>query len=223
MGIRFSLRAAVSGMTDAFGRFLVVNIAWMLVGALTVAAGRVFPPGYLLGLALVPVSCGLMRMATHAARKDFPQLRHFRDGFRGRVWAHLGLGGALVLVLVTAFVNLAVGLRGGTLLFALVAVTAAYAALATLMFAVAAWPLLLDPKRAGLAVPTVLRLALAVVFSRPGRLLALTVIELVLLGTVTRVVLLGLLVPSFGALVAAHFVLPVADGLVSSDHRSSAP
>lgn len=211
--LRFSLRAAVSSTTDAYGRFAVLNLVWLLVVGLTFAGGQILLPGYLVGILLIPASCGLVRTTAHVARKDFPQYRHFLEGMRHHFAAHMGLGVAQGLLVAIALVNLGVGMGSASLLSALIAVVAAYVALATLIFSVAAWPLLLDPNREGMAVPTVLRLALAVAFKRPVSLLLIGLIELLLFAAVAEVVLLGLILPSFGALLAAHFVLPVADDL----------
>jgi hypothetical protein len=217
-----SVRAAVSATADTLGRFLLVNLVWLVIVVLTVPAAATFPPLYVLTLATVPIMCGITRMAGHAARGDLPRLRHFRDGARHRLWAHLAIGAGQGLVLVIAVVNIGVGMGGDSLLFALITVVAGYVALLTVVFAVAVWPLLLDPERADLRVAAVFRLALAVALTRPVRLAVIALVEIVLAAGIAEFVVLGALLPSFGALVAANFVLPVADDLRSDGRRAYA-
>jgi NADH:ubiquinone oxidoreductase subunit K len=81
--------------------------------------------------------------------------------------------------------------------------------------------LLLDPERADLSVAAVFRLALAVVMTRPVSLVVVAVVEIVLVAAISEFVVLGALLPSFGALVAANFVLPVADTLRHGGRRAS--
>ena len=218
MTVWYSVRAAISSLTDAMGRFVLINVMWMAAAALAVTAGTTFRPAYVLGLAIVPISCGMMRMAAHAVRKNFPSFGHFREGFAHRFWAHLGIGAAEAVLLSVSIVNLGVGMGGESLLFALIAVVAGYVALATVAFAIASWPLLLDPKRRAMPVPAVLRLGVAVVLKRPIRLVLIALIEVGLLAIVSQIVILGIFLPSFCALIAAYFVLPIADTL-----RSGAP
>ena len=208
-----SVRAAVSSTTEAFGRYLLVNLLWLLVAAATAVAGSLFPPAYAVGVALVPVSCGLLGMVGHTVRKDFPNRRHFREGAARRPLAHLGLGAVQAALLAAAVVNLGVGMGGASLLSALITVIAAYIGLLTVMFGVTAWPLLMDPDRGGKSFRAVLRMAVALVLARPVRTAVVAVIEMVFLFAVAQTPLLGLLLPSFGALVAAYFVLPAADVL----------
>jgi hypothetical protein len=222
MTVWSSLRAAVSASTDSIGRFLLVNLAWLATAALTVTAGASFRPAYVLTLLVVPVTCGLVRMAAHAARGDLPRLRHFRDGVRHRCWTHVAIGAGQCLLLAVAAFNIGIGMAGDSLLFALVTVVAGYIALGTVLLAVAVWPLLLDPQRTDVPVTALFRLAFAVITTRPIGLLVIAVIEAALLAAITEVALLGIVLPSFGALIATSFVLPAADGL-QIDGRDAAP
>jgi hypothetical protein len=208
-----SARAAIASMADTAGRFVLVNLVWLVTAALTVPVAAAFRPAYVLTLLAVPITCGITRMAGHAARGNLPRLRHFREGAWHRLWAHLAIGAAQGLLLVIAIVHIGVGMAGDSLLFALITVVAGYVALVTVVFAVAVWPLLLDPERAGLSVAAVFRLALAVVMTRPVTLVVIALFEIVLVAAIAEFVVLGVLLPSFGALVAANFVLPVADNL----------
>jgi hypothetical protein len=208
-------------MADTVGRYVLVNLLWLVTAALTVPAGAAFRPAYVLTLSVVPIMCGITRMAGQAARGNFPRLRDFRDGARHRLWAHLAIGAGQGLVLVIAIVNIGVGMAGDSLLFALITMVAGYVGLITVVLAVAAWPLLLDPERADLSVAAVFRLALAVIMTRPISLVVIAVVEIVLVAGISEFAVLGALLPSFGALVAANFVLPVADNLRPGGRRAS--
>lgn len=208
-----AIRSAVASSTDAAGGFLVANLLWVLAAATGMLAGSAAAPGYALLLLVVPVTCGLLRMATHAARKDYPRLRHFRAGVRHRPWRHLALGGVEVVVVVMALVNVGVGMSGESLVSALVTVVAVYVGFSAVALGVVASPLLLDPRREQRSVVAILRLAVAVALHRPVSIGVITLLVMLLLLGVSQILLLGLLLPSFGALVAAHFVLPVADRL----------
>jgi hypothetical protein len=81
------------------------------------------------------------------------------------------------------------------------------------VLAVALWPLLLDPERRDVAMPALFRLALAVIMRRPISLVIVALAQIALLAAIAEVVVLGLLLPSFGLLVAAYVVLPTADRL----------
>ena len=218
-----SVRAAFSAMTDTAGRFLLANLAWFVTAALTVTAGASFGPAYVLTALVVPVTCGLVSMAAHAARKDLPRLRHFRAGMRHRFWTHLAIGAAQGLVLAGAAVNIGIGMGGDSLLFALITVVAGYVALGTVVLAVAVWPLLLDPDRRDAGVPALFRLALAVIARRPVRMLAVTAMEVALLAAISEVVVLGMILPSVGALIATNFVLPVADRVQGAGRTTTSP
>ena len=216
-----SARAAFLSQTDAFGSFTIANAAWLLVTAVAGVAGLVYQPAYVAVVLLVPVTCGLARMAGHAARGDSSKIRHWRDGIRHRFWLHLMLGACQTLLLALAAFNIGVGLGGQSLLFASVAVVSAYVALATGVVATAAWPLLLDPQRLAMAPSTALRLGLAVVRTHPIRLTAITLVEAALIFASVETLVLAIFLPSYGILVAAHAVLPIADRLES--RRRAAP
>lgn len=219
VSVWYSIRSAIVSSTDAAGGFFLANVMWAFVAATGMLVGSAWAPGHLLLLLVVPVTCGIVRMAGHAVRKDHPRLRHFLAGLRYRWWQHLLLGVLQFLVLVMAIVNVGIGMRGENLLAALVAIVGLYVGVAAVVLGVAAWPLLLDPDREGRAVLSVLRVALAVVLRRPFRtgLVALVVVVLAL--GVSQVLLLGLLLPGFGALVAAHFVIPTANRLEADVRR----
>ncbi|MBA2730345.1 MAG: hypothetical protein H0U48_06305 [Euzebyaceae bacterium] len=208
-----SLRGAASSLVDDMGSFIVANLIWVSVAALTALVRAVYPPALVAGVLLVPVTCGLTRMAGRAARGVSVNLGQFGHGVRCRFWPHLALGAGQSLLLAVASVNVAVGLRAGRALPILAAVVSGYVALATWLLATAAWPLLLDPQRHAMPLRAALRLAVTVVLRRPVGLVAIASIEAVFIAVTVQTVVPALLLPSYGALLAAHYVLPVADSL----------
>jgi len=208
-----SLRGAGASLVDDLGTFVVANLVWALVAGLTALARTVYPPALVVGLLLVPVTCGLTRIAGRAARGDAVRLRHFTDGVRHRFWLHLALGAGQSLVLAAASVNVAIGLAAGGGLPILAAVVSGYVALTTWLLATAAWPVLLDPQRAGMPLRAAFRLAIAVVLRRPVGLVVIASLEAVLIAVTVETIVPALFVPSYGALLAAHYALPVADSL----------
>lgn len=208
-----SLRDAFFGLTGASGRFVVASLAWMLVAAVPVLVGVAYTPAYLVGALLVPVSCGLIRMAGHAAR-DLPvRLSQLRDGVAHRPWRHLLLGAGQTGVLAVALFNLGAGLSGGGVVALLVVVVAANVFLATYLVALATWPILLDPHRQDIRLGAALKLALAVIAARPLAMLALALLVGVMVAATAQTIVLGFFLPALGALLAAHHVLPLADAL----------
>ncbi len=209
-----SLRAAASSFVDDVGSFLVANLIWLAVAAVTALARAVYPPALVTGLLLVPVTCGLTRMAARAARGDAARVRQFTGGVRHRFWLHLTLGAGQCLLLAVALLNVTIGLNAGGALRILAAVVSGYVALLTWLLAVAAWPVLLDPQRHALRWTAALRLAMAVVVRRPVGMVVIASIEAVLVAVSVQTVVPAVFLPSYGALLAAHYVLPLADSLV---------
>ena len=208
-----SLRVGFGNFGEAMGRFTLANLFWLAAAGLTSFAGRLYLPAYAVGVILIPVSCGLLRMACHAARGNTVRIRQFRRGMSHRLWVHLALGVVQVLILGVSAVNLGVGLSDPGLFLAAVAVVSAYVALGVGMVATAAWPLLLDPYRSTMSWRDVLRLAVTVLLRRPIGLAVLTILTAALIAFTAQTILLALFLPAYGSLVAAHYVLPIADEL----------
>jgi len=207
------MRSSFSDLAEAPGRFMAANLVWVLVASVPAMAGAAYNPAYGIGLLLIPFTCGLTRMACYAARDRAVSLRQFREGIRYRVWRHLALGAGQSAVLVMAVVNVGTGLAGTGVLPALVAIVAGNVAVLTFLLALAAWPILLDPRRTDIGIAGALRLALAVVAAHPLVLLVIALIEGVLVVATMQTIVLGLFLPAFGILLAVHHVLPVADRL----------
>jgi len=80
------------------------------------------------------------------------------------------------------------------------------------MYLVAIWPVLVDPNRAGSSVRRRLQVAALVAIGRPGRLLVVTALIVVILA-VSTVLLAGIVLFGVGysSLFATRWVLPTAD------------
>ena len=208
-----SLRGAAASLIDDLGSFVLANLIWASVAALTALARAVYPPALVAGLLLVPVTCGLTRMAGRAARGASVNLGHFGEGVRYRFWPHLALGAGQALLLAVASGNIAIGLEAGGALPILAAVVSGYVALATWLLAGAAWPVLLDPQRQTMPLRAALRLAVAVLLRRPIGFVLIATIEALLIAVTVQTIVPALFLPSYGPLLAAHYALPLADSL----------
>jgi hypothetical protein len=197
-----SLRLVAANLVWAFGLLLVASLITRTLAALPLA------------VLLVPLSVGLMAMATHLVRDRHVALSDFTDAIRGRFLRHLALGlGQLALGFV-ALVDLGVGLQSPGLIGPALTVSAIYALVALWVVGVAAWPILLDPLRADEPVLARLRLGALVTLAHPIRLGGLAALLAILLAL--SAVLIAALLTVAGALtvlISAHYVLPAADRL----------
>lgn len=208
------LRRAASDLVGNFGAFAAANVVWFLIAGLTAAAASARSPAVVVGVLLVPATCGLMRMAGCAVRGMPVRLRHFREGARHRLWRQVLLGLVQLALLGIASLNIALGLSARGLLYASVAVLSGYVALTVWLLACATWPLLLEPEGKDRSWKAAVRLAFAVVAARPLSIAGLVLVETALVAIAVQTIVPAVLLPSFGALLAAHVVVPTADRLV---------
>lgn len=207
------VRAALGAFTDDFGRFVAVNLAWGVVAVTVTVVERLHPAFMLLAVVLVPTTAALARMSADTVRGVPARLASARDGFTHRLGTALAIGGVQLSVLFVAWINVQIGLAADSLALAVAGVTSAWAMLIVAVSAVTAWPLLMDPRRDGVGVRQLGRLALAVVLARPGRILAVVLLEAVIVVVMIQTIIGALLLPSIGVLVAAHVLVPVADAI----------
>jgi hypothetical protein len=186
---------------------VAVMIVWMNVGIL--AAIAVVP---LLGLPLA----GLARMAGFIARGEDVVLSDAWSAWRSTWPAAFGLALGLTVAGVVFGTNVIVGLGSGSLPGFAIATLAGWGLLATWVFAVAAWPLLMDPSRAALPVRQRLRLAALVGLAFPIRmgLFSIVVAAILIVSTVAFASLLTISL-AFAAALSTRYVLPAADRLAS--------
>lgn len=215
------LRASVSSLTDDLGRFVGANVVWLTVALLPLTLARLHPAANLLALALVPATAGLGRMAVVTVRGQAVRARHFRRGATVR-WRFALVLGALQLGIGTvSWLNVGIGVTAMSLPLVVAAVASAWLLLLVAASAVTVWPLLLDPARDELSLRRLLRLAMAVVVTRPGRTILVIAVEVVVVQGAAQFLIATLLLPSVGVLFATHAVIPVADRLEGRRRRGA--
>jgi hypothetical protein len=195
-------------------RLVVSNVVWAAgLVAVGFAALR-SPAGLALLVLVIPLTAGLMSMATALVRNGHVVLSDFSDGMRRRLLPHLGLGLGQLLLTTVVVADLAIGLQMEGLLGLVLVVVALYSLAAIWIIAVSSWPILLDPLRATDPLRANLRLGALLALAHPLRMTLLAL----LIGVVLAVsaVLAAALITIAGAftfLVAARYVLPAADRL----------
>lgn len=214
MSLRGALRQAVTDFYFNSWRLAPANLAWgvgfvamLLAGPLTVASV------VLLVLLAIPTA-GLYRMAALLARDEPAALSDFVDGMRRSAWSALAVAGGSAILATVFATNVTVGLQAGGPVGWFVSAMALWGLVGLAMFLVAFWPILVDPRREGLGLRRRMALAGLVVIGRPGRVLALTAIQLVIL-LVSTILLAAILLVSvaYASLVATRYVLPLVDSL----------
>ena len=209
------LREAASDLYYHSLRLVPGNLLWGVVLLATLWFGIAAPALLLIGgVALVPVSIGLMRMVTSVVRDGHTVMSDFGAALRPEAWRHLLLGMGQLLLLVVAVVDMLIGVQLGGLLGTFLAVSAIYMLFAVWGLGVTCWPVLLDPLRDDEPIRQKLRLGVAVALTGPVRV---TGVALLLAAFLTASAILAALLltvaVAFVFLVAARYVLPAADRL----------
>ena len=189
-----------------------MNVALVVVALLVVAAAAVVPLLVVLVPLLALPAGVLTRLAVEAARDAAPH-RGILGAELGRLaWRKIGLAAVQLLVLGLGVLNVSLAPAIGGPAGLVAGVVAAYALVATSVYAVALWPIVCDPRREG-PLAQQLRLALAVTLLRPLQLAVLALLA-VLAGIVSaQLVAPALFLPSLVVLAAAAYVVDAADRL----------
>lgn len=209
------VREAASDLYYHSPRLFVANLLWGVVLLATLWLGMSAPPLLLIGgVTLVPISIGLMRMATSVVREGHTVMSDFAVAFRPRAWRHMALGLGHLMLLVVAAVDLLIGVQLGGMLGTFLAVSAIYMLFVVWGLGVSCWPVILDPLRGDEPMRQKLRLGVAVALTGPVRLtgVALLLATFLAVSTVLAALLLTVAL-AFVFLVAARYVLPAADRL----------
>jgi hypothetical protein len=197
-------------------RLVPANVAWGAWVVAIVLIGFAWPLG---GLLLLPTlalpTAATFRVAARIARVA-PDA-----GLRDIAWAYcqgagptLLLGTAIALAALVLATNVATGIGGGTPIGWVIATLAGWALVALWCGALVAWPLVVDPARAGTPLAERLRLAGALLLVDPARFGALGVIAAVI--SIASILLTAAILTvsvAFVALLACRTVYPVADRL----------
>jgi hypothetical protein len=219
------IRAGTRALFDDFGRFIAVNAAVVAIGVLVALLAALHVAGTLAAVLMIPALAALGRMAASTARDRVARLPQAREGIWHRWPTTFVLGVVQLVLLVVGWFNLQLGLAAASLPLIAGGVASGWVVLLVAAAAVASWPLLLDPERDDVGVKPVLRLAGAVAVARPMRTLFLVLLLAVVTLVSVQTIVGAFVLPSFGVLVAAHTVIPVADrleGRTPTDHDPEA-
>ena len=174
--------------------------------------------GWVVAVVVVPLAAGCMALATTLVRDGHTDLGEYAAVIRRPapvlVLGALQLGVGLVLV-----VDLLVGAALGEVPGGIMLLSAVFGLVILWTYSVAAWPIVLDPWRRGEPIGARLRLALMLLVAQP---VGLTAFALLLGAFLVVATVAFAAIASFGfafaCLVAARYVLPLADRL---DGRTS--
>ncbi|MEK6721048.1 MAG: hypothetical protein AABZ33_10320 [Chloroflexota bacterium] len=195
-------------------RLVPANATWGLLLVAVILVSVTWRPAAVLLIAIAIPTAGLHRMAARIYRGDRTSLWDFTAGMRRWAAPALGIGAGASLLVVALTANIVTGLEAGGVVGWTLSLLALYGEIAVAMFLVAAWPIVVDPRREHVPLRLRLRLAAIVILARPGRMGALTcVISAVLLGSTVLLAALLTVSVAFVSLVATHYVLPMADQL----------
>jgi hypothetical protein len=214
MSLKGALRQALTDFYFNSWRLAPANLVWGIGFVAMLVAGPLTALGVALLVLLAIPLAGLHRMAALIARDEPAGFSDFLGGMRRHaVQAVVVAVGALILAGVFT-TNVIVGLQAGGPFGWFMSAMALWGDVALGLWLVAFWPILADPRRAGLGMRRRLALAGLVVIGRPARMFVLTAVVAVILA-VSVVLFAAILLVSvaYVSLVASRYVLPLVDEL----------
>ncbi|MDQ3690840.1 MAG: hypothetical protein M3406_12575 [Chloroflexota bacterium] len=208
------LRTAAEDLYYHGVRLVVANLIWGFGALVTAFALSRSLLGLLGLLAMVPLTIGLMGMATTLVRERTVVMTDFVRGVRGRFWKLLGLGLAEFGLIGVAGFDLFLGIRVGGIVGLVLGVVAFYSILALWVVALTVWPIVLDPERRSEPMLSAVRLGALLALAHPVRvgLMAAVAAIIALVSMILAAAIISF-AAAYIALVVAHFVLPSADRL----------
>ena len=208
------LRTAAEDLYYHGVRLVVANLAWGIGAVLTAYAVTRSVLGLLALVIMVPLTVGLMGMATALVRERSVVMSDFTRPIRSRFWKLLALAAAQLGITVIVAFDLLLGLQLGGILGVVMATVAFYSGLAIWVLAWTIWPLVTDPERQGEPVRASVRLGALLVLAHPIRMgmMAAVLAAITLASTILAAAIITF-AAAYVALVSAHFVLPSADRL----------
>jgi hypothetical protein len=223
--MRAALRLALSDLYYHSIRLVPANLAWgiavLAVGWLAVTVSP------LLALVLVPLLAfpliAVARLAGLIVRGHDVVLSDAWTAVRMRPGRTLIAAIALEAIVLILIANAVIGLTAESPMGFGLAVLAGWGLLAVALTALPFWLILADPERPDLGVAEAARLAAALLLVRPGRLLGLSVVVVIVLviATILMAALLTVGV-AYAALLTARTVLPAADRIAGVVELASA-
>lgn len=211
--VRGSIRAALTDYFYNSWRLVPANLIWGAALLLTLGLLLISPGLALVAfLLVVPLpTAGLFRLAARITRGE---PTNFQDALAYRTMARRALSAGVIVggaTLVLAF-NVVIGYASFDPLGWAFATSALWGLVILWSIALAAWPLLFDPLRAGEPATKLVRLAVAIVFIRPLPYIGLMlVLAIVIVVSAALVVALLAVSAAFIALVMSNYALPAAD------------
>lgn len=196
-------------------RLVPANLAWGALLLAVLVAAALWSALALLALPILAVpQAGLARLAALIVRGEAVSLGDAVEAWRRYLLPSLVLGYGLAIPTAVLGVNVAYAVADGGVVAVAVGTLALWGLAALGAFAVAAWPLLVDPARDQAAVRDRLRLAALLGLAHPGRILALALLVALLLALSTAAFAALLTVSvAYATLVAARYILPASDRL----------
>lgn len=195
-----------------------MNLAWLVVVALFGFLRLVVPILIVLAPLLALPTAVLMRLAVAVARDRSPSWSMATAELGRLAGRKLLLGTAQLLVLALGVVNVLLAGNIGGILGIVSAVIAAYAVIATWMYAVALWPIVCDPDREA-PLREQLRMALTVVILRPLQIGVLALIAALAVIICVQLIAPAVFLPGFVLVVVARYVVPFVDRLRPVDDQ----
>lgn len=195
-----------------------MNLAWLVVVALFGFLRLVVPILIVLAPLLALPTAVLMRLAVAVARDRSPSWSMATAELGRLAGRKLLLGTAQLLVLALGVVNVLLAGNIGGILGIVSAVIAAYAVIATWMYAVALWPIVCDPDREA-PLREQLRMALTVVILRPLQIGVLALITALAVIVCVQLIAPAVFLPGFVLVVVAGYVVPFVDRLRPVDDQ----
>lgn len=195
-------------------RLVAANVVWSVAVAGVALVWLVWP---LAGLILTPLlalpTVGIFRLAGRIVRADgHVSFRDALAAYRDYARPALLLGLGSVAAGVVLGTNAVVGLTQSEPIGWIFGTFAAWGLVVLWCAAIVAWPLVVDPHRAGYSLGRRLRLVGLLLLAFPGRFAVLGIV-IAVIAAVSAVLLAALLTisVSFIALVACRYIYPVAD------------
>ena len=194
-------------------RLVAANVVWGAAVALVAVVGLVWPLG---GLVLTPLlavpTVGIFRLAALIVRDGHASFRDAVAAFRDYAVPAILLGLASVVAGLVLGTNALVGLTQGEPVGWFIGTLATWGLVALWSGAIVAWPIVVDPQRAGVTLGRRLRLVGLLLLAHPGRFAVLGIV-IALIAVISAVLLAALLTisVSFIALVVCRYVYPMAD------------
>jgi uncharacterized membrane protein YesL len=210
-------QAARQAATDFYFnslRFVPANVLFALGVLAVLFLASLWPPAVVLAVLLGAPLAGIHRMAALLTRGEAASIGDFVEGARRFGLQASGVAAGLAAAGIVLLTNLVTGFESGGPIGWFLGATALWGLVALGMVAIAAWPILVDPRHERVPLRRRLLLAGLVLLGRPGRLFLVTLAIVAILAAST--VLLGAIVlvgVSYSALLATRWVLPAADAL----------